>query len=101
MEPGENYGWPEVSGESGEEMGFVDPVIESGEETWAPSGATYISEGPWEGNVLFTGLRGASLHRVSFEEDDPSQVESHEEYLEGEYGRLRTVAQGPDGALTF
>jgi len=23
----------------------------------------------------------------------------HREYLEGEYGRLRTVVQGPDGAL--
>lgn len=83
----------------GERMGFVDPVIESGEETWAPSGATYVSRGPWEGSVLFTGLRGASLHRVTFEEDDPSEVSSHEEFLEGEYGRLRTVVEGPDGAL--
>jgi glucose/arabinose dehydrogenase len=26
-------------------------------------------------------------------------VRDHREYLEGEYGRLRTVAQGPDGDL--
>jgi glucose/arabinose dehydrogenase len=99
VEAGENYGWPEVSGEGGEGMGFVDPVIESGQETWAPSGAAYVSQGPWEGSVLFTGLRGASLHRATFEEDDPSELGSHEEFLEDEYGRLRTVTQGPDGAL--
>jgi glucose/arabinose dehydrogenase len=99
VEPGENYGWPEVSGKGGEGMGFVDPVVESGEETWAPSGATYVSQGPWKGSVLFTGLRGASLHRVTFEEDDASEISSHEEYLEGEYGRLRTIVEGPDRAL--
>ncbi len=98
IQPGENYGWPEISGVGGEGMGFVDPVVESGEETWAPSGATYVSDGPWEGSILFTGLRGQSLHRVTFA-DDPFEVEVHEEYLEGEYGRLRTVVQGPDGAL--
>jgi glucose/arabinose dehydrogenase len=49
--------------------------------------------------VLFTGLRGASLHRVTFAPDDPSGVRDHREYLEGEYGKLRTVAQGPDGDL--
>jgi len=98
IEAGENYGWPEVEGAGGEPE-FADPLLESGRETWAPSGAAHVSGGPWEGSVLFTGLRGASLHRVTFAPDDPSGVRDHREYLEGEYGRLRTVAQGPDGDL--
>ena len=98
VEPGGNYGWPEVSGEGGEEAGFLDPVLESGQETWAPSGAAYVSQGPWDGSLLFASLTGQALHRVTFAEE-PAQIEEHGEYLKGEYGRLRTVAQGPDGAL--
>jgi glucose/arabinose dehydrogenase len=97
VEPGGNYGWPEIEGDE-EAPGLETPILHSGEETWAPSGAAYADEGPWEGSVLFTGLRGESLHRVTFAED-PGEVQSHEEYLEGEFGRLRTVAQGPDGAF--
>jgi glucose/arabinose dehydrogenase len=98
VRPGRNYGWPEIEGDERAE-GLQTPILQSGEETWAPSGAAFVREGPWEGSVLFTGLRGQSLHRVEFDPNDPSRVTSHEEYLEGEYGRLRTVVQGPDGAL--
>lgn len=97
VEPGNNYGWPEIEGDE-ESPGLETPILHSGEDTWAPSGAAFVSQGPWAGSVLFTGLRGESLHRVAFG-DEPGEVEGHEEYLEGEYGRLRTVAQGPDGAL--
>jgi glucose/arabinose dehydrogenase len=98
IEPGKNYGLPDVAGRGGEPE-YVDPIIKSGSETWAPSGAAFVREGPWEGSVLFTGLRGQSLHRVTFDPEDPARVASHEEFLKGEYGRLRTVVQGPDGAL--
>lgn len=98
IRPGENYGWPEVEG--GEKApGYTPPVLQSGEETWAPSGAEYVEEGPWAGSVLFTGLAGESLHRVEFDPETPGRVTKHREYLEGEYGRLRAVEQGPDGAL--
>ncbi len=99
IQPGENYGWPDVAGEGGEELGYVDPIVESGEDTWAPSGAEYVEEGPWAGSILFTGLRGEGLYRVEIGSEDPDRVEEFEEYLEGEFGRLRTVQQGPDGAL--
>lgn len=98
IRPGENYGWPEVEGEE-ERTGYTAPVLQSGEETWAPSGAEYVQSGPWEGSILFTGLAGESLHRVEFDPEDPGRVTGHREYLEGEYGRLRAVEQGPDGAL--
>jgi glucose/arabinose dehydrogenase len=107
IKPGNNYGWPGIRGkkdEPGEECpaGYGEctaPILESGESTWAPSGAVFVGEGPWKGSVLFTGLRGQSLHRVVMAPQNPSKVQKHEEYLEGEYGRLRAVEQGPEGAI--
>ncbi|MFC0470717.1 PQQ-dependent sugar dehydrogenase [Halalkalibacter kiskunsagensis] len=56
IEPGRNYGWPEVVG--GEEMeGMEMPLIHSGDDTWAPSGITFF-----EGHLFVTGLRGQSLY---------------------------------------
>lgn len=98
IKAGNNYGWPEIQGDENA-PGLTPPVLHSGEETWAPSGAEYVESGPWEGSILFTGLAGESLHRVEFDPEDPSKVTKHREYLEGEYGRLRTVKQGPEGAL--
>jgi glucose/arabinose dehydrogenase len=98
IEAGNNYGWPEIQGDE-DAPGLTPPILHSGEETWAPSGAEYVEEGPWAGSVLFTGLAGESLHRVEIDLEAPGKVTEHREYLEGEYGRLRTVKQGPDGAL--
>ena len=95
---GNNYGWPNIQGDENA-PGLTPPILQSGDETWAPSGAEYVESGPWKGSLLFTGLAGESLHRVEFDQQDPGKVTRHREYLEGEYGRLRTVKQGPDGAL--
>jgi glucose/arabinose dehydrogenase len=78
----------------------VPPVISSGtSDTWAPSGATFVTRGPWEGSLLFAGLRSQTLFRVRFDPDNPSRVLGLERHLEGQYGRLRDVAEGPDGRL--
>lgn len=98
IKAGNNYGWPEIQGDENA-PGLTPPVLHSGEKTWAPSGAEYVEEGPWAGSVLFAALAGESLHRVQINPQDPNEVTGHEEYLEGEYGRLRTVKQGPEGAL--
>jgi len=99
IEPGKNYGWPSIIGADTRE-GMVTPVIQSGKsETWAPSGATFVTGGSWEGSLLFTGLRGQSLYRLVLDKDDPRKVISLEKYFAGQFGRLRDVVQGPDGAL--
>ena len=36
--PGGNYGWPEIVGSETKD-GFFTPILNSGDETWAPSGA--------------------------------------------------------------
>jgi glucose/arabinose dehydrogenase len=92
---GQNYGWPEVFGE---DHGDFTAPLRVYEEAIAPSGATFVTrEGSaWTGDYLFATLRGEALRRIRLDGDDVVQDEAQ---LEGEYGRLRTVVEGPDGAL--
>jgi glucose/arabinose dehydrogenase len=85
IEEGNNYGWPEVTGS---EHGNFTAPLRVYEQSVAPSGATF-----WRGAFWFATLRGEALRRVSL--DDGSE----DVLLENEYGRLRTVRVGPDGAL--
>lgn len=104
--PGQNYGWPLVTGDETAE-GTIPPLLHSGssrETTWAPGGATFVSSGPWAGSLLFVGLRGESLYRVTLDPSmavGPPSVLGLERHFQGEYGRLRDVVEGPDGAIYF
>lgn len=99
IEPGKNYGWPEIRGDETKD-GLVAPVIHAGtSETWAPGGATFVSRGPWSGSLLFTGLRGQTLYRVVLDSHNPRRVEKLERYFARQYGRLRDVVEAPDGSL--
>lgn len=98
VHPGGNYGWPLAFGDATVE-GAIAPLVQSGSTTWAPGGATFVTQGPWAGSLVFTGLRGQALYRVVFDETDPRLVRSVEPYLQGQFGRLRDVVEGPDGAL--
>ena len=88
IEPGGNYGWPIVEGTGGEGRGFIDPVATWSTSAASPSGIALVGD-----TVLIANLRGEVLRAVST--DDPG-VQT--EYYAGEYGRLRDVAIGPDGA---
>ena len=92
---GANYGWPEVFGS---DHGDFTAPLRVYEEAIAPSGATFVtSEGSeWTGDYLFATLRGEALRRIRIDSDRVAQDDA---LLEGEYGRLRTVVEGPDGAL--
>ncbi len=99
IEAGKNYGWPEITGDQ-TRAGIVSPIMHSGNSTtWAPSGATFVTRGPWAGSLLFTGLRGVSLFRLSPDKTDPRKVASFERLFQNEYGRLRDVYEAPDGAI--
>jgi len=98
--PGGNYGWPHVIGRAGDPR-YVDPVLESGDETWAPSGCDFCTSSDFpelNGCLLFAALRGTALHVVRFDGDEMLPVK-HFRVFRGTYGRLRDVRQGPDGAL--
>lgn len=99
--PGQNYGWPRVIGDQLAE-GTIPPLLHSGtsrETTWAPGGATFVRSGPWAGSLVFVGLRGQSLYRLTLDPANPAGVLGVERHFQGEYGRLREVVEGPDGAL--
>ena len=97
--PGGNYGWPDIIGDE-TKAGMTSPLLHSGDDTWAPSGATfYYGEKipQWTGKFFFATLRGEHLHMISF--DDTGIISSNEKLFPGEFGRLRDVVEGPDGYL--
>lgn len=108
-EPGENYGWPEVSfgvNYNGSPVGtgkatapgFADPIYQ-----WtpviAPSGMLfYAGEAfpAWQGDLFVGGLRSRALVRLELNGDT---VVDEERLLEEAGHRIRDVETGPDGAL--
>ncbi|GGW46423.1 hypothetical protein GCM10010381_34460 [Streptomyces xantholiticus] len=83
IEPGKNYGWPEVEGK-GDEPGFVSPVAQWKTADASPSGIAYA-----QGSIWMAGLRGERLWRIPLSGAEPSA--DSQPFLEEEYGRLRTV----------
>ncbi|MEU1852000.1 PQQ-dependent sugar dehydrogenase [Streptomyces sp. NPDC019990] len=83
IKPGGNYGWPEAEGRS-EDRRFRDPVDEWSTAEASPSGIAYA-----EGSVWMAGLRGKRLWRIPLNGTETSA--EPQAFLEGEYGRLRTV----------
>ena len=99
IEPGKNYGWPIVEGNEEATTNIIQkPLIQSGNETWAPSGITFISQGPWKNKLLMANLRGQQLILITLDEKGVA-VTMVESLLKGEYGRLREVIEGKDGSI--
>lgn len=99
IEPGENYGWPEVEGEGGEPE-YVDPIQTFATDEASPSGAAILEDSAipqWDGDFFMAALRGARLWRLELGPD--GDVIGREALLQDEYGRLRNAVQAPDGSL--
>lgn len=99
IEPGENYGWPEVEGEGGEPE-YTDPISTFSTAEASPSGVEILKGGAipqWEGDFFMAGLRGERLWRLELTPE--GTVAGREQLLRGEAGRLRHVVQAPDGSL--
>jgi glucose/arabinose dehydrogenase len=100
IQAGKNYGWPEVVGdEAGPD--FVNPIIHTGRDTWAPSGASFydsenISE--WYEKYFVATLRGNHLRMLDLDLEN-NQVISNVDLFSGEFGRLRDASMGHDGNL--
>lgn len=86
--PGGNYGWPHTEGISDDES-FVDPI-----QQWSPSEASPSGIAIADQHIYMTALRGQQLWDIPL--DDPGTSVRH---FSNEYGRLRDVITGPDGAL--
>jgi glucose/arabinose dehydrogenase len=87
IEPGRNYGWPEVEG-FGTDSRYTNPIA-----TWnptkiaSPSGIAVV-----DGHVYIACLAGRTLYRVDLDGRDARKVLTT-------YGRLRGIAVAPDGSL--
>lgn len=93
---GGNYGWPTVFG-TARRAGLISPVVLY-PQTIAPSGATFVHRpgSLWTGDFLVGALRGEQIRRVRLR---AGRVLINQALFAGTYGRLRTVVEGPDGAL--
>lgn len=108
---GRNYGWPNVHGRCDDDVGsgeiafcransVVEPI-----RTWtptiAPADAAYYESTRipgWQGSLLFTSLKGSSLHRLGLSADGRTVIAS-ESLFTGSFGRLRSILVAPDGLV--
>lgn len=99
VEKGKNYGWPDISHKE-RKPGFVSPLLEYS-PACAPGGATFYYGDKFpdlKGNLLFACLGGVRIVRVSLA---GREVLGQENLLEGRVGRIREIAEGPDGFIYF
>lgn len=98
VERGKNYGWPEIYGARTRD-GMVSPLVEYSPAGAPGSGMFYSGDKlpMFKGNFFFGGLRPNALVRVVL---DGSKVVKQERVV-ADMGRIREVAQGPDGFIYF
>lgn len=89
IEPGKNYGWPNVEGH-GKQAEFTNPQVVWNTSEASPSGLAYL-----DGRLWLAALRGERLWRI----DVDGKASDPTDFFLGKYGRLRTVTVAPDGML--
>ncbi|HKX82953.1 MAG TPA: PQQ-dependent sugar dehydrogenase [Pyrinomonadaceae bacterium] len=99
VERAKNYGWPTIYGNR-TRAGMEPPLLEYTPACAPASGAFYNGDQlpSFKGNFFFGCLRGTRLIRVVL---DGRRVVSQENLFSDTYGRIREVAEGPDGYLYF
>jgi glucose/arabinose dehydrogenase len=97
---GRNYGWPVIEGDQ-TRPGMETPVLFF-TPSIAPSGASFYTGTAIAGfrdNLFVAALAQQLLLRVRFDPNDPTRVIAQERLLQGRFGRLRDVVNGPNGSL--
>jgi glucose/arabinose dehydrogenase len=99
---GGNYGWPVVSHKESKD-GMISPVLEFTPAIAPASGMFYRSDSipGFKNNFFYGCLRGSGMMRVIMDKDDPLKIISNELMPEVNFGRIREVTEGPDGAIYF
>jgi glucose/arabinose dehydrogenase len=88
IEPGKNYGWPEVEGKGGGGK-YQDPLVTWPTNEASPSGLAYAG-----GTLFAAALQGQRLWTIPV--SGSGQTGKPKAILTGQYGRLRTVVPAPD-----
>jgi len=109
IQPGQNYGWPAITYGVDYSGAIISPFTEHPDmeqpiKYWVPSiapsgmilygGAMFPQ---WRGDLFISALVPGDVRRLVLSD---TEVES-EEILFDEFGRLRAVAEAPDGSLVL
>jgi aldose sugar dehydrogenase len=99
VEKGKNYGWPTIHHKE-TATGLEAPLLEYTPAVAPASGMFYRGAAfpSFQGNFFFGNLRGQTIIRVVL---DGKRVVSQERLVEKQYGRIRDIAEGPDGVIYF
>lgn len=105
LEPGKNYGWPLIHGfcdETFENTPCATGLYTEPIHAWTPTIATsdlvyYDNPGfpEWDNRVLMVTLNGQRLVAMQLDAGTTS-VADQDQYLQGQFGRLRDIAIGPN-----
>lgn len=112
IETGKNYGWPVITygvnygtgtsiGEGARKAGMEQP-IHYWDPSIAPSGMTFVEDRgeaviqEWVGDLLVGALKDQKVVRLAVKGNSVNEVE---DLFVNEFGRIRDVKQGPDGAI--
>ncbi|MGI8641018.1 MAG: PQQ-dependent sugar dehydrogenase [Pyrinomonadaceae bacterium] len=99
VERGKNYGWAEIH-HNQTKAGMESPLLEY-TPSCAPASAMFYNGDKlpeFKGNFFFGCLRGTRIIRVKL---DGRKVVGQENLLKENFGRIREIAQGPDGFIYF
>jgi len=99
VERGKNYGWAEIS-HAEKKTGLESPLLEY-TPACAPASGMFSSGKlfpEFKRNFFFGCLRGERIIRVVL---DGRRVVKQENLLEKTYGRVREMAEAPDGSIWF
>lgn len=100
IDKGANYGWPLVS-HTDTRNGTIAPLLVFTPAVAPGSGMFYRGETipQFTGNYFFGELKGEGLHRIVFDKTDAHKITSHDRVAEVAFGRIREVAESPDGKI--
>jgi glucose/arabinose dehydrogenase len=90
IQPGGNYGWPQVEGRGGSGQ-FVQPAAQWPVAEASPAGIAIVDD-----VVYMAALRGQRLWQIPVEGEGVGEPVAS---LVGAHGRLRSVEHAPDGSL--
>lgn len=102
IEKGKNYGWPVITHDE-TKAGMESPLIQF-TPAIAPASGMFYRSGvipEFKNNFLFGCLRGSGIMRLVIDPSDPRKILTHQLLKEVDFGRIRDVAEGPDGAIYF
>ncbi len=88
---GRNYGWPATQGRTSDPA-YTSPVAQWGTEEDSPSGIAYAG-----GSIWMAALQGERLWRIPLDGAHP--LAEPQGFLDGRYGRLRSVLAISDSDL--